>query len=446
MISVARCEDLPELGRKDKETEYEEGRGYQHEEQNVYQPTHYEGDNNGDYREPSASISVTVEHYADDSNQGSTSISGYEAEADPSLHKETVYGNEYSDPKAWYDNYLSKFSNDPNTKPHYHKDDADIADVQEDKGTDIYNGDSNAINYENNDNVYYSRTQGRYISYENDGPAHYYTDSELSYNTDRNFNTYDYVLPDDYGRTSQSNTVEEPANLATPTYYPDTYQIEDEESVTTYNDYYPQPSETGHGESEYKGDGVIIDGTGFHDEDGTYYSYDSPSPSQDKPSTTENYDGHIPENWYHREEAELPNHNLPHGWHPYFFPWFHGHHTHGHNSEATIKDTEETASHDQKKSWNGQPFTQDDSMKTPAKTHYGPAPKKSHEPPPKKSSYEPPKKSYLLPKKSPYEPPKKSHPPPKKSHYEQPKKSQPPPKKSHYEKPKKSHPPPKSSL
>ena len=454
-----RCEDLPELKRKDKDTIYqEEDYGYQHEEQNVYQPTYYEGDNIADeYKEPSASVSITVEHNDDASNQDSPSTSTYEVEADLSLPKETVYGSEYSDPKAWYDKYLSKFSNDPNTKPHYHKDNADFTDLQEDKDRGLYSDDSNAVSNGNNDNVYYSRTQERYISYEGDGPVHYYTDSELSYNTDRNYNTYDYVLPDDYGRRTEYNTVEEPVNPVPETYYPDTYQPENEVSVTTYDDFYPQTAETGYDASEYKIDGIPIDGTGFHGDDKTYYSYDGPSLGEDKPVSLDSYVSPIPENWYYRQEAELANHHFPHGWHPYFFPWFYGHHTY--NSEAHAKYNEDP-SHGKKKTWNGQPYIQEDEKSQehpPKKSHYEP-PKKSHELPKKshyeptkkshlpskKSHYEPPKKSQPLPKKSYYEPPKKSHPPPKKSHYVPPKKSHPPPKKSHYE-PKKSHPAPKKS-
>ena len=336
---------------------------------------------------------------------------------------ETVYGNEYSDPKAWYDMYLSKFSNDPNTNPHYHKDSTDFEDSSSDGSS------SNAVTYANNDNVYYSRTQGRYVSYGNDGPAHYYTDSELSYNTDGNYNRYDYILPDDYGRSVEYNSDVEHTDYATEPYYPELYKPEDEDTLPV-NDYnYSDNTETNYKESKE----VTIDGGGYFDDAGTYNSYNEESGEESQPS----YDEHIPQNWYYQERAELAAHHFPYGWHPYYFPWLHGHYLYRGNPNTYKQEAGySSSSRDAPEKSHPQP---------PKKSHYE-SPKKSHPPPP---HYEPPNKSQSSsPKKSHYEPPKESHPPaPKKSHYEPPKKSHAPtPKKSHYQPPKKSHPPaPKKS-
>ena len=343
---------------------------------------------------------------------------------------ETVYGNEYSDPKAWYDMHLSKFSNDPNTRPHYHKDSTDFEDSHSDGSS------SNAVTYANNDNVYYSRTQGRYVSYGNDGPAHYYTDSELSYNTDGNYNTYDYILPDDYGRTVEYNSNVEHTDYATEPYYPELYKPGDEETSPVNDYHYSDKTETNYKESKAIGE-VTIDGGGYFDDAGTYNSYNEESREESQPS----YDEYIPQNWYYQERAELAAHHFPYGWHPYYFPWLHGHYLYRGNPDTYKQEAGySSSSRDAPEKSHPQPPKQ--------QSHYEP-PKKSQAPSPKKSYYEPPKKSHApTPKKSHYQPPKKSHdPPPKKSHYEPPKKSHAPtPKKSHYQPPKKSHPPaPKKS-
>ena len=354
---------------------------------------------------------------------------------------ETVYGNEYSDPKAWYDMYLSKFSNDPNTRPHYHKDSTDFEDSHSDGSS------SNAVTYANSDNVYYSRTQGRYVSYGNDGPAHYYTDSELSYNTDGNYNTYDYILPDDYGRTVAYNSNVEHTDYATEPYYPELYKSGDEETSPVNDYHYSDKTETKYKESKAIGE-VTIDGGGYFDDAGTYNSYNEESSEESQPS----YDEYIPQNWYYQERAELAAHHFPYGWHPYYFPWLYGHYLYRGNPDTYKQEVGySSSSRDAPGKSHPQPPKQQSHYEppnksqapSPKKSYYEP-PKKSHPPAPKKSHYEPPKKSHApTPKKSHYQPPKKSHdPPPKKSHYEPPKKSHAPtPKKSHYQPPKKSHPP-----
>ena len=358
---------------------------------------------------------------------------------------ETVYGNEYSDPKAWYDMYLSKFSNDPNTKPHYHEDSADFVDSHSD------GSNSNAVTFENNDNVYYSRTQGRYVSYGNDGPAHYYTDSELSYNTDGNYNTYDYILPDDYGRTTEYHSDVEHTDYTQEPYYPELYKPADDATLPVPEYYHSDDTETNYKESDTIG-GVTVEEDGYFNDAGTYYGYNEESDKERKPATVESHASYIPQDWYYQEQAELAAHHFPYGWHPYFFPWLYGHYSYRAIPETYKQEVGYSSSSHEAPKKSHEPL--------PSKSHYEPQ-KKSHPQPPKKSHYEPPKKSHpQSPKKShneppkrshpqpskkfPYEPPKKSRPqPPKKSHYEPPKKSHaPPPKKSHYEPPQKSHPPP----
>ena len=421
------CENIPKVNREEKEKTYEE-QSYPHEEQNVYQPSYHEADYGSEYKEPSASISVTLEHDNTIHNQDSLSVSVQESDTAP---METVYGNEYSDPKAWYDIYLSKFSNDPNTKPHYHKDSTDFDDSHGD------DSNSNAVTFENSDNVYYSRTQGRYVSYGNDGPAHYYTDSELSYNTDGNYNTYDYILPDDYGRTTEYNSDVEHTDYTQEPYYPELYKPVDDATLPVPEYYHSDKTETTYKESDATGE-VTVDGDGYFNDAGTYHSYNEESDQERQPVNVESHARYIPQNWYYQEQAELAAHHFPYGWHPYFFPWLYGHYSYRAIPETNKQEVGySSSSHEAPKKSHAPP---------PKKSHYEP-PKKSHEAPPKKSHYEPPKKFHdLSPSKSHYEPPKKSHDPsPSKSHYQPPKKSS-PSRKSHYEPPKKSHPPtPKKS-
>ncbi len=420
MLLIFRCENLPKLKKRkvDETDEDTESKGYEQPQQDSPEEHLYT-----ESKEPPIPISATVE-----SKDDSLTAPVYTKERDTSLPSETVYGNEYSDPKAWYDLYLSKFSNDPNTKPHYHKDDADFTD---DGG--------------NSNNVFYSRLQEKYIVMEPDEPVHHYTDSELSYNTDLNQNTYDYVLPDDYGRTPQFNSVEE---LPPPTYVDlDPYEPEEEAAAdpAVYDDYYAEGDETAYGypdpdEAENEVENAI-DGAGYYGEEGAYFSYDSPEPPQVQEAYTTDSSSHFPQDWFYREVDHLARQNFPFGWYPYFFPWFYGHHSAA--ADASVSSAQGYEQEEPKKSHEP----------SPQKTHYEP-PKKSH-PPPK--SYEPPKKSHSPPPKK-YTPPQKSHPPPKKT-YQPPPKSHPPQKKNYGSsaqistylsptkkspepQPKKSHPPP----
>lgn len=353
---------------------------------------------------------------------------------------ETVYGNEYSDPKAWYDMYLSKFSNDPNMKPHYHADD-DFAGSSE--------KDENDVTFrKRNDNVYYSRVNEAYVTYNSQGPPTHYTDSELNYNTERNYNSYDYVLPDDYGRPPRFNVLEEFGEDADK---PD--EDYGSENEVSYYDYYPDDTETAYGLEDDTTE-QPADGDGDFNNDDTYYGYNSPPPEPPQP---EPYNNYVPQNWYQQAESHLASHHFPYGygW-PYFFPWYYGHQPPAPDAGGYEKPEEPAPpkihyqppekSHDPPEKSHPPPPEPKKSYPPPKKSHPQPPPKKSHPPPPKKSHPPPPKKSHPPPKKSHPPPPKKSHPPPpKKSHPPPPpKKSHPPPKKS-YTPPKKSHPPPKKS-
>ena len=491
-----RCEDLPPI-EYDKEKKEDITKEKRREDPIYESPIQDEP--------PSGHVSVNVQPAEQLSQQDKTGQ--YEESnavgADPSGNMgETVYGTEYTDPKQWYDDYLSKFSTDTDTQPHYHTDERDL-NPQPDDGS-IYNdphayyppptSPEPSLNEDGSkldNDVYYSRTYGTYMTYEGDKPVHFYTDSSLSVDSDV-----------DAGSSSTDGYTGG--------------------AITTLNDVSGLVEYNGASQSEHY---FVYDDKpdGSHPSEGGYGVQDVEQTDSYVKTEAEAGKAH---------DAAPVGHYQPHYWpQPHWgwrYPWWYGRqwwaptwwpqYIQHASQEANREQNQQQPQQQEGVILNQyeQPEAESRTTREPQQTQHGtiyygataaltdiptrthsyevqaledpgtsgssggirtssgtiyygstgqntviPTERHSYEvdttdlgyPPsfepgihdqqPKKSHYTPPKKSHPPPPKKSHPPPlKKSHPPPpKKSHYQPPAKSHPPPK-SHPPAPKKSHPPP----
>ncbi len=506
----SRCEDLPPIEYdKDKKEDRDKN---DRQEDPVYQSPIQD-------EPPSVSRSGNAEQtgqYSQQDDTASNDVSSAGSTDPPGNMGETVYGTEYTDPKEWYDDYVSKFSTDPSTQPHYHTEDKDL-NPQPDDGA-IYNDprayyppptspepilNEDGSKLEND--VYYSRTYGTYMTYEGDKPVHFYQDSSLSVDSD---GTEEASSSDGYtGGIATLNDVSGLVEYSGPDGTSDTehyfvYDDKPDESYPTDGSYVaPNVEQTdSYVKTEAEGGQAagVAPGVPYRPHYwpqhlgwnypwwygghwwrpwwGHYVQYANHNASkvqeQEYGVTLNQYAA--PESYSRTtREPQLSPHGttyygayaeenqIPTERHSYQVQEDPGT---SRSSEGVLTASgtiyygstgQLTSIPTQRHSYevdlslppSYEPGIHDTSPQkshyTPAKKSHPPPPKKSHPPPPKKSHPPPPKKSHPPPPKKSHPPaPKKSHPPPpKKSHYQPPAKSHPPPK-SHPPAPKKSHPPP----